>query len=224
MRKGCLVYAEFKRNLRDESGATMVEFTAVVLLFFISAFGIIDAGYIYYQWNSATKAVQFGARLAAVSTPVPSDLKNYTGLSSTVLPGMPMPNYSWVCNGATSQCTSTLGGNTYTLAAMQAIVFGRDNAGVRKLACLATETNPRLYGMCNFYDKIDAGKVIIRYDYTGLGYAGRPGGPVPTITVSLQNITYNYFFLGALLGLNSVNLPGLATTVTGEDLSAAGAS
>jgi len=206
----------------------MVEFTAVVFMFMVCLFGVIEAGFIYYQWNSATKAVQFGARLAAVSAPVPNNLTNYTGLSSTVLPGMPMPTFSWVCqataaNGSAGNCTGNIGGGgLYQPAPLRAIVFGRDSLGASRTQCEPAETVWLRRGMCNFYDKVQATNIIVRYDYTGLGYAGRPGGPVPTITVSLTGLTYNYVFLGSLLGLQNVSLPSYATTVTGEDLNANG--
>jgi hypothetical protein len=60
---------------------------------FALLFGITDFGYAFWQWSSAAKALQLGVRLAAVSDPVSSDLKTYTGLSSTVLDGDPMPYY-----------------------------------------------------------------------------------------------------------------------------------
>jgi hypothetical protein len=61
--------------------------------------------------------------------------------------------------------------------------------------------------------------VQIVYAQTGLGYAGRNGGPVPTITVSIQNLPFQFFFLSGLLGFANINMPGLQTTITGEDLS-----
>lgn len=61
--------------------------------------------------------------------------------------------------------------------------------------------------------------VVVTYRQTGLGYDGRPGGPVPTVSVSLQNLTFSFYFLGALSGFANIQIPGLATTVTGEALS-----
>ena len=52
----------------------------------------------------------------------------------------------------------------------------------------------------------------------GLGYAGRPGGPVPTIKISLQNLPFRFFFLGDLLGFRNIHIPEVATTMTAEDL------
>jgi hypothetical protein len=45
---------------------------------------------------------------------------------------------------------------------------------------------------------------------------GRPGGPVPTVKVSLQNIPFRFFFLGFVF--NDITIPGLATTITAGDL------
>ena len=67
---------------------------------------------------------------------------------------------------------------------------------------------------------------MITYEHTGLGYAGRPGarptagepgGPVPTITVALQNLPFQFFFLGGLMGFGNITIP-VMTTTTGEDL------
>ena len=99
---------------------------------------------------------------------------------------------------------------------MNAIVFGRGNGA----NCVGSGAN---IGMCNIFTRItNPQKVIVRYQYTGLGYAGRPGGPVPTITVSLTGLNYDFIMVGGLAGLNSMQLPSFATTVTGEDLNLAG--
>ncbi|TIO21422.1 MAG: pilus assembly protein, partial [Mesorhizobium sp.] len=56
------------------------------------------------------------------------------------------------------------------------------------------------------------------YAATGLGYQTRLGGPVPTISISLQNINFQFFFLGGLLGFGNMTMPSMLSTVTGEDL------
>jgi len=76
--------------------------------------------------------------------------------------------------------------------------------------------------MCDIFERIAPANVRIAYVQpaapVGLGYAGRPSGPVPTITVSLQNIPFQFFFLGDLLGFRNLQIPAMITTVTGEDL------
>ena len=71
-----MVSGSHKNIWRDESGAVLIEFTAAAFTFFIILFGVVEFANVYYQWNAATKAVQLGARLAAVSDPVSNDLLN----------------------------------------------------------------------------------------------------------------------------------------------------
>lgn len=213
--------AERKSLWRDDSGAALLEFTAAASTFFIVLFGIVEFSNVYYQWNAATKAVQVGARLAAVSEPAVVGFRDITGLSADVLPGDAMPDYDFTCIAGATGCSTD---------ALRAIVFGRcDPAtetcvnGVR-IAC-NFNSHPRNIGMCNVFPRVNAPTMIsVRYDNTLLGYAGRPGGPVPTVTVSLRQLNYDFILLGAFLSTNSIPLPGFATTVTGEDLNAAWSS
>ena len=73
--------------------------------------------------------------------------------------------------------------------------------------------------MCDVFGRVTPANVIVKYEYTGLGYAGRPGGPVPTITISLQNLNFQFYFLGGLMGFGNIAMPAMTTTITGEDLS-----
>jgi len=218
----------------DEGGATYLEFTVGMMTFFVILFGIIEFSFIFYQWNAATKAVQFGARLAAVSEPVASTLKTMTGVGGSVKPGDPMPTFDFECTATTSDgsagtCTNS---SAYSASAMQSIVFGRlnDGSGTSRTTCFsAPVSNPLLNGMCNYFSSISSAQLVkVRYQYTGLGYAGRPGGPnhtggpVPTITVSVTGISYSFIFLNGLMGFGTATVPALYTTVTGEDLNATG--
>ena len=45
--------------------------------------------------------------------------------------------------------------------------------------------------------------------------------PVRTITVELQNLNFQFFFLGGLMGFSNIAIPSMRTTITGEDLSTA---
>lgn len=214
----------------DESGATYLEFTVGMMTFFVILFGVIEFTYIFYQWNSATKATQFGARLAAVSEPVATDLTTMTGLTGSAVPGDDMPPFDITCSGATATCTG--GDGSYSADALRVIVYGRDADTTIRTACrTAADTapsSPLQSGMCEYFSSVTPQNVEIRYQYTGLGYAGRPGGPghtggpVPTITVSLTGLSYNFIFLNSLMGFTSAQVPGMATTVTGEDLNATG--
>ena len=219
---------------RDESGASILEFTVTVTVFFLAVFGIVEFGNLFYQWNAASKATQYGARLAAVSEPIASNLTSLTGLSATVLPGDPMPDFDFTCTssnatGSSGTCTGT--GGTYSAPAMQTLVYGRGNG--------TTCPNPTTVGtdrigMCNLFNRITPLNISVRYLGTGLGYAGRPpgpghtGAPVPTIIVQLRGdqtgkLTFQYIMLNGLVpGLTNVAIPPLAATSTGEDLNSSG--
>ena len=132
-----------------------------------------------------------------------------------------MPYFSVTCDGSTTTCVCTgtcTGVRGYNSSAMNNVVFGRGNS-----RCLTSSSSWRI-GMCNIFDRIQVQNVIITYAQTGLGYAGRPQGPVPTITVSLQNLPFQFFFLGTLRGFNKLEIPAMTTTITGEDLSSSAPS
>ena len=206
--------------IRDTNGSVLVEVTIMltILIFFI--FGSVDFLLAFYDWNAATKAVQVGARIAAVSDPVASNLNIMSAalVSRSLRPGSAMPSFTVTCNGATSRCDcngTCLGGEVvFDTSAMNTIVYGRGSR-----AC-GDATSSYTAGMCDVFKRITPTNVLIEYTQPaagGLGYVGRPGGPIPTIKVSLQNVPFHFFFLGFLF--NDIQMPSFATTVTGEDLS-----
>lgn len=193
---------------RDARGATTVEFGLVAGMLFLILFAITDFGYAFWQWNSASKALQLGVRLASVSDPVSSDLKTFTGLSATVRDGDPMPYYQRACSGASKSCS----GGTFDQAALNTLVYGRGNASCPT----AAQSFPP---MCQLFSRIKPENVVVEYVHTGLGYAGRPGGPLPTIKLSLTGLNYEFLVLNSLLGLPAVSMSRLMATATAEDLS-----
>ena len=209
------------RFTRDNNGGVLVEATIMITIMFVFVLGSIDFLFALYQWNAATKAVQVGVRIAAVSDPV---AKGLNGLSASVVsaslrPGSAMPSFTVTCDGGTAICNCQgvckgIGG--YDATAMRTIVFGRGSK-----AC-GDATSAYAAGMCDIFNKITPANVRIVYTQpaapAGLGFAGRPGGPVPTIKISLQNMPFRFFFLGDLLGFRNIQIPGAATTMTGEDL------
>ncbi|MGH6892692.1 MAG: TadE/TadG family type IV pilus assembly protein [Dongiaceae bacterium] len=202
--------APLTRFARDDTGTTTIEFTIVALLFFLMTFGLVEFGYMLFQWNSATKAVQLGARLAAVSDPVWTGLP---GLTDSGTPGGPWTTaYNVTCVGSGGGSCSTSG---YDSTAMQRLVYGR---GSTTCGVIDVDGDP---GMCDIFDRVTPANISVNYRNTGLGFAGRPGGPVPTITLRLTGLTFQFFALGDLLGLGPVTMPDFKVTMTGEDLSAA---
>src|SRR5262249_32154697 len=54
---------------RDQRGAVIVEVTIVMTFMFVLVLGGIQFLLLFYQWNTASKAVEIGARLDAVCGP-----------------------------------------------------------------------------------------------------------------------------------------------------------
>lgn len=205
---------------RDQSGTAMIELSIVIVLFLLLTFGVVEFGYMLWQYNSAAKAAQLGARMAAVSDPVWGDLRD---LEDTGTPGAAWEiEYEVVCSGEDEECTSVgtddVDADTYDSVAMDCLVFGRSQTTPPcDTECAETGIDGE-NGLCDRYNFVAPENVSITYSHTGLGFAGRPGGPVPTITLRLTGLTFDFFAVGALLGFQQVTMPDFAVTMTGEDL------
>ncbi|ESW84901.1 pilus biosynthesis protein TadE [Mesorhizobium sp. LSJC269B00] len=204
-----------RRFTTSEDGAAMVEMTIVSTLLFSLVLGFVDFGYAFYQWNAATKAVQVGARLASISDPVATNL---TAAAPTTTPGAPVVSgvygpFACSYTGTTGACTNS----GIFSAANFSRVFRGDTAVTNDDVCPVLAANQRP-GMCHFFPGLLRSNVVITYSATGLGFQTRLGGPVPTISVSLQNRTFQFFFLKGLMGFADINMPSMLSTVTGEDL------
>jgi hypothetical protein len=207
---------------RDENGAVFAEFAILLPIIVVVVCGSLDFLNAFYQWNAAAKAVEVGARIAAVSDPVAVGLNNLSNQAvlDGSIPGAPLGSFTVTCSAESCSCTGRCGAitaNSFDPAAMNRIVFGRGSA-----AC-GDAKSYYAAGMCDVLPSITAANVVIVYTHTGLGYAGRPGGPLPTITVSLQDMQFQFFFLTALLGAH-IAIPPMTTTITAEDLCSQGGS
>ncbi|RWI11592.1 MAG: pilus assembly protein [Mesorhizobium sp.] len=182
-----------RRDFRqEECGAAMVEATIAMTLLLTLTLGFVDFGYALYQWNAATKAVEVGARAASISNPVSDALASAAVTANVALVGTAMASGSF----PTYSCTGAGGCTGFNQANFDAI-YNR---------------------MVVFFPRLQPANVRITYSATGLGYWGRPGGPVPTVTVSLEGLTFQFFFLSGLLGFNDITMPSMMSTVTGEDM------
>lgn len=204
-----------KRFTRSEDGATMVEMAIAVTLLLALTLGFVDFGNALYQWNAANKAVQIGARLASISDPVAASLST---AAPTATPGAPVVAGAYgpfVCSYAAGVGSCTNGGNFN--ANNFSRIFRGDTAVTNDDAC-PTPTGTQRTGMCHFFPYLTRANVVVTYSATGLGYQTRQSGPVPTITVSLQNVNFQFFFLSGLMGFANIAMPSMLSTVTGEDM------
>lgn len=190
----------------------MVEMTIAIVLLLTLTLGFVDFGNAYYQWNAATKAVQAGARMASISNPIAAAISD---AGPATVPGgsVPAGSYDYVCDGAASTCACT--GANCVAGAWVAANFNRIYAGDDGICGPVAGSRP---GMCDFFPALEPENVVVRYTASGLGYQTRPNGSIPTITVSLQNVTFQFFFLNGLMGFTNITMPSMLSTVTGEDM------
>lgn len=195
------------RFLRDQAGIVLLETLLVIPILLLLLAGMIEFGTALFQWNGSVKALQIGARLAAVSSPLVGDANYENGLTSdygSLSQGDPVPSavQSVSCGAGTTPCIT---------ARMQGIIDGGDGA-------CGGNTGTRI-GMCDVAPWIDADNVLITYYRAGLGYVARPSGPVSTIRIELRDVTFDFFLLDELIPtLGNITIPALPVTITGEDL------
>ncbi len=212
-----------QKIFRDDRGATMVEFSIIMGAFFVVFFGLIEFSLALYQWNSATKAVQLGARLAAVSSPVWQELTEMSLVASGEVIGGTMTPYTTTCDGSSgacscsgARCSEASGGPTYDLAAMNVIVYGREG----DTSC-GNVGDGGLLGMCDVFAPIGPANVTVKYENSGLGFVGHPAGAVPTITVTVTGMSYQFIFLSGFMDFGITSMPDFSETMTGEDMNIA---
>jgi TadE-like protein len=101
-----------KRNSKNEErGQSLVELALVVPILMLIAFGVIEFGRAYYQYNTLTKAVRDGARYMSYhiynSTEEGNCAKlvvygNSVGTGSPILPGLTTAKIQMLSSGGTT--------------------------------------------------------------------------------------------------------------------------
>lgn len=189
----------------DESGANLVEFSFVVLLFLFLLFSIIDFGRLAHAWVGANKATQLAARLAAVRPPACPGVPVLNQRGTAVSP----PSFGALCRAGAGVCADP----------GPAVCTGvATNATAQEIF---TAVRPLL----------PPGTTIgqMRYRYTFDPNLGFLGGPyVPMVTVELTGVNFTFVsplgvFVTALTGNAStlgtaIAMPGMSVSLPAEDL------
>ncbi len=199
-----------RRFLRAEDGVTILEGLMVIPIVLLVYAAVIEFGFAVYQWNQAVKAMQHGARLAAVSDVVLPDADwtalgdfSSTGQQTGQAPPPPIPLVAESCGPGDVPCK---------VNEMNWLIFGGDGVCDPNFG----STKP---GMCDLNRHIGVNNVHVTYARSGLGYVGHFNGPVVTITLESRNLRFRLPMLGALLGLNNMEIPAHPVSITSEDLS-----
>ncbi len=193
--------------LKNTAGIASVEFALLSGFLIAVTLAALELGYGYMQYNQVQQAARTGARLAAVSDPVASDMHNMTGLGSASA-GDPMPAYTRICSGAAQTCS----GGSYDGNAMNALIFGPDNDGT----CAATAKARR--GLCDVNADIERKHVTVTYEGSGLGIAGNPAKLTPLITVKVSDLNFDFMVVDAFLPKSFTKIPDIEVSVMAEDL------
>lgn len=196
---------------RNEQGATIVEFALVFVLLMALTSGIVEFGYLWWQWNSAEKATQMGVRKAVVTSPVASGLSGADcGSNGRITPGTSCSDPN-----AASFGTITCTGSGTSWASPSGTCTGCASG----VSCtFSTDAFTRIGTvMRGVFPLIQPQNVTVTYAFVGLGFAGRPT-PVPAVTVQLTGMNFSFFVLSGVLGMGPIALPSFEATLTGEAL------
>lgn len=194
------------RWARDTGGAVAVEFSLLAMALFVLTFGILEMGYLWFQWSAGEKATQIGARYAIVADPVAQGLEAVDCRN--------VVNFGLNCGAGDSFGTITCTNTGCT-------------GGYARRATVFDEIVGRMRGLLPLIEPQHV-EVVYR-DIPELRFAGRgrtalftAGGVVPEVTVRLRNMAFQWWILGPLLGLPAIPLPAFAATLIGEDMNSGG--
>lgn len=215
------------RTRDGERGEALIEFTAVMMVLFVFTLGTIDLCLLMVNWASYNRATYAGARFAVITNPVATNINTTIAANNGYYPGDSCLNTNTgaasggcaikaaaTCNatnasGSTGTCT---GGYGFDPAAMPLIVTKMNSALI-----LGT---------------LDARQVTVTYTPTNVGFVSRPNGSPMNVTVSLQCVQSQLFFINYLMRWvlptpascsgftppKGLPLPGFSTTLPSEDL------
>jgi Flp pilus assembly protein TadG len=209
-----------KRLWRDLTGSVLVEYTVVFPLFIVVVLGTVDVSYMLYEWGLANKAAYMGARKAVVSNPVASAVSS-PAYSSTQLLQLGQLCFDAATGVANANCPS----QNY-VCTPAATAGACTNGG----AWAENAFTPILTEMQRVFPRLNRQNVQISYQTNTLGFVGRPGGLPLHVTVSIQCMTHQFFFIDALMGWiftpptgcptapAGPRIPTFASTLQSEDM------
>lgn len=207
-----MVRALLAKFREDERGISIVEGMLVIPIVLLVITAMVELGAAMFQINQAAKATQIGARSAAVSSPIVGDAE-YDSLTDdygSIPAGDPTPTAarSVSCGAGTTPCDA---------ARLNRLLTGADSS------CRPQQDSRA--GMCDVAPFIKAENVLVTYHRSGLGFVGRPYGPVSTVTVELRDVTFDFFILDDVINavtnnspLSNFTIPAHPVSMTSEDL------
>jgi hypothetical protein len=194
--------------LRDEAGATLVEFAIVISLFLFILFGLIDFGRLAYHVVMSERSMHAAARVAIVRPPVCAGVPQIVTASSSA-------------PASTEYGTSCAVGGICENPGTITCLGDAGNATAAEIWSQVQHTLPGDTDIAN-----------LRFTYSFDDRLSFLGGPyVPVVTVELEDV--NFVFVTPLAALARVvfgspegsslgpviSMPEMSVSLPGEDLS-----
>lgn len=190
------------RFFRNDEGGTLIEFTLIFMLLIFTTFAVTDIGYALWQWNSAEKATQLGARKAVVSYPVATGLEKFDCTDATVSAGDPCTN-----SGKSFGTVTCYGNNPTTCS---------DGSVFRTVVADLILARMQLV-----FPRVQMENLEFIYEDLRLAFAGR-GSPVASVTVRMVGLDFQFILIEIFAGLGTISMPDYRATLSTEDLDSTG--
>lgn len=208
--------------IRDNQGGAAVEFVATMLFFIVIAFFVLEVGVAVFWISTAEKAAQIGVRLAIVRDPAVISAACPTGMDDgdPVLVGtLPLKNCRMPSAIYGTSCSEV--GTCWDWDPIACVGGTGANCDAAGFATIATRVRA-------IFNLATDEKITVRYEDSGLGYAGGP--VIPLVTVEISGVEYDLLFAGVLDRMRELaqrdgttsaftTMPTISVTLTGEDLS-----
>ena len=196
-----MIFPAHKRFLRDESGASLIEYAIVISLFLLIFFAILDFGRLGFNWVMTEKAMQRAARIAVTRPPVCGGVPetNVRGSNTTA-------RYGDLCRSASGVCADQ-GFNACVLSATPIDCSTSSTTTANEIWCTINPILPSNAAPNNIW---------INYFYDpNLGFLGGPYTPMVEVSVvTFEDV--NLVVDSAELRFDFITpLPGLAALVGG---------
>ena len=219
--------------LRDTTGSVLVEYTIVFPIFIVLILGTVDVTYMLYEWALANKAAYIGARIAIVSNPVASAVTTYASVTNPPYTATQVLQIGQPCfdttNGATFTATGNCPASVNYVCTPAASLGVCTNGGVWSETAFTNTNGTGVFDrMITIFPRLARQNVQISYQTNGLGYVG---GLSWTVTVSIQCMTHQFYFIDALMGwvfsgpsagcpagAAGPAIPAFASTLQSEDM------
>jgi hypothetical protein len=208
------------RFCRDTVGSVLVEYAVVFPLFMLVALVTVDVASMLYDWMLASKATYVGARVAVVSNPVARNItKDGLLYNASQLKQMGQFCFYFATGTSNGNCPAPSVKVDCTSSECTPDAFGFDSSA------FTNDDGTGIFDrMKTIFPRLEPSNVTISYQLNGSGYVGRPGGLPMNVTVSVQNVTHQFYFVTGITSFfggklaSTRAIPAFATTLTSEDM------